>query len=145
MNYKFAIPALAALAFALPMSSAQAGGKIIHDYLGCSLADNCTAYPDGVAKISLNCDTGDFVLRAHGLAAGRVFELRSGGDLDPNEFGTAVGNGLAGLGNNVLIKGNVADDTPPGAFWNIWDLGADPANTGSGGDRVLRGERTVCS
>ena len=76
-------------------------------------------YPDGIAKITYNSSTGDFVLRGHGLEAGKEFELRSGGPLGDGATGVAVGNGTAGLGNNVLIKGNVCG-ADLGRYWNLW-------------------------
>ncbi len=74
-------------------------------------------YPDGIAKVTLNCDTGDFVLRAHGLSAGDIFALKAGGEILGWE--TAVGSGMAGLGNNILMHGNVDPASIEGGRWKL--------------------------
>ncbi len=60
---------------------------------------------------------------------------------DPEDVSSvAVGNGMAGLGNNVLIKGNQFE-AGLGPAWNLWEV----ESPGSGGTRVLRKEqRTIC-
>ena len=83
---------------------------------------NPNLYPDAVGKITFNCSTGQFVLRAHALEAGRTFTLKSNSIALGDEV--AVGNGESGNGNNVLITGtaeNVCDLTD--GRWNLWDGG----------------------
>lgn len=123
-----AVP-FAAMAFA---SSASAGPiqKAYLDPWGTGLTD----YPEGIAKLTRNCDTGEIIVRGHGLAAGRIFELRSGGVLTDQEE-VAVGNGTAGLGNNVLIKETKPVDN--GSYWNLFDVT-------DGAVRILRGPKEAC-
>jgi len=110
-------------------------GKIQHAYLIPAQA-GAELYPEASAKLTRNCDTGEIILRGHGLEAGKEYEVRSGGVLT-GQVETAVGNGVAGKGNNVLIKDIKEDES--GSFWNLWEIG-------EGGDtRILRGPKVACS
>lgn len=115
-----AMTALLALGLASSAVAASAGGSSIQKHYLDPVGDPIL-YPDGIAKVTLNCDTGDFVLRAHGLSAGDTFVLRS----RRQDLGTeiAVGNGMAGLGNNVLVHGNISPEvmaTIEGGRWNLF-------------------------
>jgi hypothetical protein len=120
-------------------------GPVNHDYLEpCADVNYCAdpAFLDAVGKISVDCDKMTFVFRAHGLQAGRVYQLNSGGgpiDLDSNE--EAVGNGIAGLGNNVLMKGDLFLGEP-GTRWNLYDVtDGDPTELNN---RILIGDVSAC-
>jgi hypothetical protein len=115
----------------LVSSTAFAGSSVNHWYLY-PAETGVQSYPDGVAKLTFNASTGDYSLRGHGLEAGMTYEVRSGGDFG-EVHGVAVGNGDSGLGNNVLIKGNVFDQEIDycdqlGAKWNLWvsNTGEEP-------------------
>ena len=116
--------------------SVFAGSDINHWYLYPDADGVNNLYPEGIAKLTFNRATGDYMLRGHGLEAGQKFEVRSGGDL-PEEPVAAVGNADAGLGNNVLIKGNIIEQgltcNDLGARWNLWLI-----PMGGGNVRVLR-------
>ena len=111
--------------FAVFAGPVFAGSGVMHWYLYPD-AENVTVAsltPEGVAKLTYNRDTGDYILRGHGLLAGREFEIRSNGDIN-DEGGIGVGNGETGVGNNVLIKGNLVDQDincdDLGKRWNLF-------------------------
>ncbi|MDB4265087.1 hypothetical protein N9893_03375 [bacterium] len=111
---------LAATAF-----SGQAGNSSVGQWYLFPDQDGCTPiYEDAIAKLQFNGESGDFVLKGHGLEAGKEFELRSNGSFDYPATSIAVGNGTPGRGNNLLIKGNIFDfgyDCEDlGARWNLW-------------------------
>lgn len=126
-----------------PVFAEQAGNSdIIKGYLDTVSPD----YPEGMAKITYNCNTNEVVLRGHGLAAGLSYELRSGGAFEDvmDVTAVAVGKGISGLGNNVLIKGEIEPYlSQPGDYWNLWEL-PDPEDLDGKAIRVLRGVRTPC-
>ncbi len=84
-------------------------------------------YPDGIGKVTYNYDTGNFVFRGHVLLAGEWYGLYSTGD----EAGTgvAVGNGVGGAGNNVLIKGTIDCSLIGGGDGGRWNLFIMNTNT----------------
>ncbi|MCH1929567.1 hypothetical protein L9G16_05185 [Shewanella sp. A25] len=143
---------LIALTFAATQAYAGENGNsgLVTDYLEPFADVGEPIYTDGVAKITFNCNTREYVLRAHGLAAAKNFELRSGGEFDDAEgnYSVAVGNGIAGLGNNVLIKGDLSEESV-GDYWNLWEVtyaGQDDVELTDNAlpTRVLQGLRTKC-
>lgn len=139
--------------FALAGSAACYAGKVQHDYLepcdqffGVNPGQKyCSdpSYADGVGKISVNCDAMTFVFRGHGLLAGRIYQLNSGGDpIDETSNEEAVGSGTAGLGNNVLIKGELyLSDL--GGNWNLYDVTDDVEPTETN-NRIIVGKVNAC-
>ena len=119
---------LAATAF-----SGQAGNSSVGQWYLYPDQDGCKPiYLDAIAKLQFNWGSGDFVLKGHGLEAGKEFELRSGGPFDYPARSIAVGNGTAGRGNNLLIKGNIFDSgydcEDLGARWNLWAYNEEDDN-----------------
>lgn len=135
--FQLAIALLMVISLFIAFSSNAfaANGKIQHAYLVPAEAGE-ELYPEASAKLTRNCDTGEIILRGYGLQAGKEYEVRSGGSLT-GQVETAVGNGVAGKGNNVLIK-EIKDDES-GSFWNLWEIGEESDT------RILRGPKVACS
>ncbi|MCG9696730.1 hypothetical protein [Shewanella sp. Isolate11] len=121
------------------IAGANGNSGLTKDYLD----STNEAYPEAMGKITYDCNTWDFIFRGHGLAAGHNYQLRSNYQLLSDGDSVAVGNGMAGLGNNVIIKGNV-DYTILGNNWNLWDLGENVENSGDD-FRVAQGLITKCT
>ena len=99
-----------------------AGSSVKHWYLYPDGDDVEDIYPEAIAKLTFNAATGDWIIRGHGLEAEMTFVVASGGNIgSPREI--AIGNGDAGLGNNVVIKGNIFDEniscSDLGGRWNL--------------------------
>ena len=108
-----------------------AGSSVKHWYLYPKGPDvEIDIYPEAIAKLTFNAATGDWIIRGHGLEAEMTFVVASNGDIGPEEI--AIGNGDAGLGNNVVIKGNIFDEgiecSDLGGRWNllVWVGGSKP-------------------
>lgn len=148
------------LALAMSVTQVQAGSSgnsgVNQDYLGVTSAGKLAGYTDdAMGKITLNCNSGDFVFRGHGMVTGQTYVLKSKGHIISGEA-VSVGKGTAGVGSNVLIKGNLYEqssypefedepETPLdeylGDWWYLWEVPeSGPLTT-----RVMSGRLTDCN
>jgi len=139
--------ALLSVCLSAPVHAGVAANtSVIKDYLDlCSpeadascVAPGASHAADGSGKVVYDCHTGNIILRAHGMAAGKTFELRSGhAGAEGDEV--IVGSATAQDGDSVLIKARQPLGTL-GESWTLWLVADDGPAT-----RVLQGHRSHCA
>ena len=67
--------AIAVLAVVPAFAGLVGNSDVGQYYLITEDLENAVIYPDAVGKVKFDCSTGDFVLKAHGLEAGKSFVL----------------------------------------------------------------------
>lgn len=97
------------LALAMSVTHVQAGNSGNSGNVQDFLSPANESFQDGMGKITFDCNTGEFIFRGHGLNAGRSYFIRIKGNGKISDTVQTVGKGMAGVGQNVLIKGNITD------------------------------------